>query len=79
MWMEKENPQCPFERYADDIVVHCSSREEGEEMLKKLKARMEGYELTLHTGENQDCVLQELSIVSVQLLARLYSCKLFTC
>lgn len=46
--MEKENPQCPFERYADDIVVHCSSKEEAEQMLEKLKARMAGYELTLH-------------------------------
>ena len=48
VWMDKENPQCPFERYADDIVVHCSCREEAQQMLEKLKARMEGYELTLH-------------------------------
>ncbi len=25
-WMDEENPACPFERYADDIVVHCSSK-----------------------------------------------------
>lgn len=47
-WMDEENPQCPFERYADDIVVHCSSKEEAEQMLAKLKARMNGFELTLH-------------------------------
>jgi len=53
MWMDKENQQCPFERYADDIVVHCSSKEEAEQMLKKLKARMEEYELTLHPDKTK--------------------------
>jgi len=48
MWMDEENPQCPFERYADDIVVHCGSKEEAEQMLNKLRTRMEQYELTLH-------------------------------
>ena len=48
MWMDAENPQNPFERYADDIIVHCSSKEEAEQMLEKLKARMGEYELTLH-------------------------------
>ena len=27
-WMDRENPQVPFERYADDIICHC--RTEGE-------------------------------------------------
>ncbi len=47
-WMDIENPQCPFERYADDIVVHCSSREEAEQMLKRLEIRMAEFELALH-------------------------------
>lgn len=47
-WMDEINPQCPFERYADDIVVHCSSKEEAEQMLERLKARMSEFELTLH-------------------------------
>ncbi|HEX5153080.1 MAG TPA: group II intron reverse transcriptase/maturase [Parafilimonas sp.] len=48
VWMDEENPQCPFERYADDIVVHCNSKEQAEQMLEMLKARMAAYELTLH-------------------------------
>jgi RNA-directed DNA polymerase len=40
--------QCPFERYADDIVIHCSSKEEAEQMLEVLKVRMQDFELTLH-------------------------------
>lgn len=47
-WMDEENPACPFERYADDIVVHCSSKEEAEQMLAKLKTRMKEFDLTLH-------------------------------
>jgi RNA-directed DNA polymerase len=47
-WMDEENPQNPFERYADDIVIHCSSKEEAEQLLVKLKARMQQYELELH-------------------------------
>jgi len=47
-WMDKENPQCPFERYADDIVIHCNSREEAEQLLERLKERMSLAELTLH-------------------------------
>ncbi len=47
-WMNETHAHCPFERYADDIVIHCSSKEEAERMLEELKARMQGYELTLH-------------------------------
>jgi len=47
-WMDEENPQNPFERYADDIVIHCSSKEEAEQLLEKLKARIQQYELELH-------------------------------
>ena len=47
-WMGNENPRSPFERFADDIVIHCSSREEAEQLLKTLKARMQEYELELH-------------------------------
>lgn len=47
-WMDEVNPQNPFERYADDIVIHCSSKQQAEQLLKKLKARMQQYELELH-------------------------------
>jgi len=47
-WMDKENPQCPFERYADDIVIHCSTKAEAEQILERLKDRMSIAELTLH-------------------------------
>jgi RNA-directed DNA polymerase len=47
-WMDEINPGCPFERYADDIVVPCNSKEAAEQLLEKLIARMLVFELTLH-------------------------------
>ncbi|MEO7523596.1 MAG: reverse transcriptase domain-containing protein, partial [Ferruginibacter sp.] len=47
-WMAEVNHQNPFERYADDIVIHCNSKEEAEQLLEKLKVRMHEFELTLH-------------------------------
>lgn len=47
-WMEEHHSQNPFERYADDIVIHCRSQEEAEQLQIHLAKRMEEYELTLH-------------------------------
>ncbi len=47
-WMDKENPKNPFERYADDVVIHCSSKEEAEQLLERLRERMRIAALTLH-------------------------------
>jgi len=47
-WMEEKHSRIPFERYADDIVLHCSSQEEAQSLLKQLSERMEAFSLTLH-------------------------------
>jgi RNA-directed DNA polymerase len=52
-WMDEVNPQNLFERYADDIVIHCSSKEEAEQLLEKLKRRMQQYELELHPDKTK--------------------------
>lgn len=48
VWIEKHwnNPQ--FERYADDIVCHCSSEQEAIELKSVLKTRFESCGLQLH-------------------------------
>ena len=48
MWMNKYFPSNPFERYADDIIVHCNSKEEAEQLLSSIKERLSGFELELH-------------------------------
>ena len=52
-WMDEAHPHNPFERYADDIVIHCRSREEAEQLLEKLRERMEQYELELHPDKTK--------------------------
>jgi len=48
MWMSKHFASNPFERYADDIIVHCNSKEEAEQLLSSIRERLSGFELELH-------------------------------
>ena len=47
-WMTEVNANNPFERYADDIVIHCSSKQEAETLLDNLRIRMQSIGLELH-------------------------------
>jgi len=47
-WMARNFPGCPFERYADDAVVHCKSRRQAEHVLGRIAARMNEVGLRLH-------------------------------
>lgn len=52
-WMDEMNLSNPFERYADDIIIHCRSKEEAEQLLTNLKDRMRSYELELHPAKTK--------------------------
>ena len=47
-WMEKYHPEKPFERYADDIIVHCKTEKQALFMLDKIRRRMAACKLELH-------------------------------
>jgi RNA-directed DNA polymerase len=47
-WMSRNHPEVPFERYADDGVVHCVSRRQAEEVLAGITGRIEEVGLRLH-------------------------------
>ena len=47
-WMERNRPQNPFARYADDGVSHCRTRREAEELLEQLHERFGECGLELH-------------------------------
>ena len=47
-WMDKNHPEKPFERYADDIVVHCKTEKQALFMLRQIKSRMTACKLALH-------------------------------
>ena len=48
LWMVREYPTVPFERYADDVVVHCVNKRQAEEVLVAIAMRMQEVELRLH-------------------------------
>ena len=47
-WMAREHPGVPFERYADDIICHCDSRQQAEALQGQLKQRLAECRLTMH-------------------------------
>jgi len=47
-WMDMYHPEKPFERYADDIVVHCKTEKQAVFMLQQIKNRMNACNLELH-------------------------------
>lgn len=47
-WMRRKYPHCPFERYADDTVVHCKTEAQAKYILSKIRERMEQCKLALH-------------------------------
>jgi len=53
MWMSREFPTIPFERYADDAVVHCISERQARFVLGKIKARMADCQLELNDDKTR--------------------------
>jgi RNA-directed DNA polymerase len=52
-WMRRNYPEVKFERYADDIVVHCRSKKEAEKVLEGIKGRLEECRLSLHSEKTK--------------------------
>jgi RNA-directed DNA polymerase len=48
MWMGRNFTANPFERYADDIIVHCNSKAEAEHLFSSIRERLRSFELELH-------------------------------
>lgn len=48
IWMNRSNIHYPFERYADDIIIHVNSKEQAETLLVALETQMREYSLELH-------------------------------
>ena len=47
-WMERKYPGIPFERYADDVVVHCRTKEEAQSLRQSIANRLKECGLELH-------------------------------
>ena len=61
-WMEMKHPEKPFERYADDIVVHCKTEKQALFMLRQIKDRMSACKLDLHPEKTQIINLRGIAV-----------------
>jgi group II intron reverse transcriptase/maturase len=48
LWMVRNYPKVPFERYADDVICHCDSQAEAEDLRVALQKRLEECQLQLN-------------------------------
>jgi group II intron reverse transcriptase/maturase len=53
MWMVRNFPGCPFERFADDVVVHCTSRQQAGYVRDRIAERMAEVGLRLHPDKTR--------------------------
>ena len=53
MWISREYPGCPFERYADDVVIHCSSQQQALEVKAAVEARLRRCKLAAHPDKTR--------------------------
>ncbi len=47
-WLELKYPEISFERYADDMVIHCKTKAETEQILEGIKSRLSDVKLRLN-------------------------------
>lgn len=52
-WIEKRNPEVVYERYADDIVIHCSNIKEALRLLEAIKERFKVCKLEVNKDKTK--------------------------
>jgi RNA-directed DNA polymerase len=59
VWMARQFPVIPFERYADDVVVHCKTEAQAEYVLKAIAGRLARAGLELHPEKTRIVYCQD--------------------
>lgn len=52
-WMKENNPTNPFARYADDVIVHCRSQREAENLLESITAQLREWKLEVNLSKTR--------------------------
>jgi RNA-directed DNA polymerase len=52
-WMRRVYPNVPFERYADDIVAHCGTETQAQQVLESIRRRLAQCRLEVHPGKTR--------------------------
>jgi RNA-directed DNA polymerase len=58
-WMRRNHPSIPFERYADDVIVHAKSKVQAEQLLEAIRARLADCGLELHPEKTKIVYCQD--------------------
>src|SRR4026209_2834863 len=58
-WMARNFPDVPFERFADDAVVHCTSQQHAEQVRAAIEDRMVAVGLRLHPDKTRIVYCQD--------------------
>jgi RNA-directed DNA polymerase len=61
-WMEREHPNHPFERYADDIVIHCKTEKQAHQLCREVARRLESCKLQMHPTKTKVVNLRGKSV-----------------
>jgi RNA-directed DNA polymerase len=59
LWMTRNHRNNPFERYADDTVVHCRTEQEAEKLLAHIDERLHDCKLELHPTKTKIVYCQD--------------------
>jgi RNA-directed DNA polymerase len=52
-WLEREFPGCRYERFADDMIVHCRTLRQAREVLAAISGRLGQHGVRLHPGKTR--------------------------
>jgi RNA-directed DNA polymerase len=52
-WMTREFPGVPFERFADDVVIHCASEQQARDVRDAVARRLADVGLEIHPGKTK--------------------------
>ena len=52
-WMKENHPSMPFQRYADDIIVHSKTEKEAKDIEKEIEKRLKACQLELNRSKTQ--------------------------
>ncbi len=61
-WMVREFPDCPFERFADDAIVHCTTRRQAEHVLERIAERMSEVGLSCIPSRRGSSIARTISV-----------------
>lgn len=53
IWMQEENAKLPFERFADDIVIHCPTYEQAVAVMTTTAARLDAWKLEMNKDKSR--------------------------